>query len=76
MIGLIITLLALILVGSLIYYFRFFNKEKPKVGVKRNNFSEYVKDYAELKLYWTSIAFITVGIVVLIAIGIIELVFD
>jgi heme/copper-type cytochrome/quinol oxidase subunit 2 len=72
---LIIILLILILVGSLIYFFRFRNKEKPKVGLKRNNFSEYVKDYTELKLYWTSIAFIVVGIVVLIAIGIMELAF-
>lgn len=72
---LIILLLILISVGSLIYFFRFRNKEKPKVGVKRNDFSEYLNDYAELKLYWTSIAFIVVGIVVLIGIGIIELVF-
>ena len=72
---LIIILLILILVGSFIYFFRFRNKEKPKVGLKRNNFSEYVKDYTELKLYWTSIAFIVVGIVVLIAIGIMELAF-
>lgn len=75
MIGLIITLLTLILVGSLIYFLRFRNKEKPKVGVKRNNFSEYIKDYGELKLYWGSIALIVFGVIVLIAIGIIELAF-
>ena len=75
MIGLIITLLTLILVGSLIYFLRFRNKEKPKVGVKRNNFSEYIKDYGELKLYWVSIALIVFGVIVLIAIGIIELAF-
>lgn len=75
MIGLIITLLTLILVGSLIYFLRFRNKEKPKVGVKRNNFSEYIKDYGELKLYWGSIALIVFGVIILIAIGIIELAF-
>ena len=75
MIELIITLLTLILVGSLIYFLRFRNKEKPKVGVKRNNFSEYIKDYGELKLYWGSIALIVFGVIVLIAIGIIELAF-
>lgn len=72
---LIITLLVLILVGSIIYFFRFRNKEKPKVKLKRNNYSEYIKDYTELKLYWTSIAFMVVGIVVLIAIAIMELAF-
>jgi hypothetical protein len=70
---LIIILLVLILVGIIIYFFRFRNKEKPKVELKRNNFSEYIKDYTELKLYWTSIAFMVVGIVVLIAIAIMEL---
>jgi hypothetical protein len=75
MIELIITLLILVLVGSLIYFLRFRNKEKPKVGVKRNNFSEYIKDYGELKLYWGSIALIIFGVIVLIAIGIIELAF-
>jgi hypothetical protein len=72
---LIIILLILILVGGLIFFFRFRNKEKPKVGLKRNNFSEYIKDYTELKLYWASIAFMVVGIIVLIAIGIMELAF-
>ena len=71
----ILILLALILVGSIIYFFRYRNKEKPKVGIKRNNFSEYLKDYAELKLYWTSISFIVFGIVVLIAIVIMEFAF-
>ena len=73
--GLIITLLTLILVGSLIYFLRFSNKEKPKVGLKRDNFSEYLKDYSELKLYWGSIALIVIGVVILIAIGIMELAF-
>jgi hypothetical protein len=75
MIGLIIILLTLILVGSLIYFLRFRKKEKPKFGVKRNNFSEYIKDYGELKLYLGSIALIVFGVIVLIAIGIIELAF-
>ena len=75
MIEIILALVSLILVGSLIYFFRYRNKEKPKVGVKRNNFSEYHKDYMELELYWGSICLIVVGVVGLLAIGIIELIF-
>ena len=75
MIELILMLITSILVGSLIYFFRFRNKEKPKVGVKRNNFSEYHKDYMGLDLYWCSICLIFVGVVGLLAIGIIELIF-
>ena len=73
---LIIILLTLILVGSLIYFFIFHNNENPKVGIKRNNFVEYVNDYVKLKLFWGSIALIVVSIVILIAIGIMELVFE
>jgi heme/copper-type cytochrome/quinol oxidase subunit 2 len=75
MIELILMLITSILVGSLIYFFRFRNKEKPQVGVKRNNFSEYYKDYMALELYWSSICLIVVGVVDLLAIGIIELIF-
>ena len=75
MIEIIIILITLILIGSLIYYFRYYKKEKPKVGIKRDNFSEYFNDYIELKLYWTSICFICFGIATLIAIAIIELTF-
>lgn len=75
MIELIITLLTLILLGSLIYFFRYRNKEKPTVGVKRNNPSEYFNDYMELKLYWGSIFLIVFGVIALLAIGIIELAF-
>ena len=75
MIEVIVTLITLILVGSLIYFFRYRNKEKPKVGVKRNNTSEYFKDYVELKLYFGSISLIVIGIVCLLVIGIIELTF-
>ena len=72
----ILILITLILVGSLIYFFRYRNKEKPKVGIKRNNYAEYFKDYAELKLYWGSICLIVFGITILLAIVIIELAFS
>ena len=75
MIELILILLTFILVGCLIYFFQFRNKEKPKVGIKRDNFSEYLKDYTKLKLYWTSIALIVMGVIILIAILILELAF-
>jgi len=68
-------LLTLIFVGGIIYFFRYRNKGKPKVGIKRNNFSEYLKDFTEFQLYWTSLSFIVLGIVVLIAILIVELAF-
>ncbi len=67
--------LIMILIGSYIYITKYKNVEKPKVGIKRNNSSEYFKDYLNLKLYWTSISFIIMGIVILLAILIIELVF-
>lgn len=76
MTGLILTLITSILVGSLIYFFRYRNKEKPKVGVKRNNFSEYHKDYMELQLYWGCICLIFIGVVGLIAIVITEWIFN
>ncbi|RVT77587.1 hypothetical protein EOD40_07230 [Flavobacterium sufflavum] len=69
----ILTLVILILVGSFIYFFRYRNKEKPKVGVKRKDSAEYFKDYMELKLYWGSISLIVIGIIGLLAIGIIEM---
>lgn len=75
MIELILTLITLSLVGTIIYFFRYRNKEKPKVGVKRKNSSEYFKDYRELKLYYGSIFLIVIGIVGLLAIGIIEMIF-
>jgi len=68
--------LAFILIGSLIYYCRFYKKEKPKVGIKRDNLFDYVKDYDVLKLYWTSIGLIVMGCAILLAIGIMDLVFD
>lgn len=73
MIEIILTLVISILVGSLIYCFRYRNKEKPKVGIKRNNSTEYFKDYMELKLYWGTISLIVIGIIGLLAIVIIEM---
>jgi len=69
----IIASIGLILTGITIHFFKFRKKEKPKVGIKRENFSEYFSDYKEIKLYWTSIFFIIVGLCVLITIGILEL---
>jgi hypothetical protein len=43
------------------------------MGIKRDNPSDYLKDYAGLKLYWTSIGFIILGTSVLIALLIIEM---
>ena len=66
----------MIFTGSFIYLFKYKNKEKPKVGIKRDNPSDYFKDYLNLKLYWASIAFIIFGFIILAAILIIELIFN
>ena len=76
MIKLIGVLLAIIIIGLSIYLTRYKGKEKPKVNIKRINPNEYFKDYWNLKLYWTSIFFMIFGIVILIAILIIELTFN
>ncbi|PBJ15986.1 hypothetical protein [Flavobacterium sp. ACN6] len=60
-------------VGAFIYTTRFKGKGMPKVGIKRDNPSDYFKDYYNLKLYLTSIFFIFLGIIILIAIFILEL---
>jgi len=70
---LILMAIGLILIGFTLYFFKFRKNEKPKIGIKRDSFSEYFSDYRELKLYWTSISFIIVGVIILIAIGILEL---
>lgn len=66
----------MIAIGAFIYISKYKNKGKPKIGIKRDKLSEYFKDYIDLKSYWTSIAFIVVGVTILIAILIIELVFS
>jgi hypothetical protein len=76
MIELVIIQLVMIAIGVCIYIIEYRNKEKPKMGIKRDTASDYLKDYARLKLYWTSIAFIVVGISVLIAMLIIEIAFS
>ncbi len=73
---LIILTVGMIALGSFIYFVKFKNKEKPKDGIKRNNPSDYFIDYVNLKLYWTSIAFIVFGVFILIAIIIIEIIFS
>lgn len=66
----------MISLGVIIYTLKYKNKEKPKIGIRRENKSEYVKDYWNLKLYFGSIAFIIIGIVLLIAIILIEFLSD
>ena len=63
----------MIAIGAFIYIYKYKDKEKPKIGIKRDNPSDYFKDYLNLKLYWASISFIVFGIIILIAILIIEL---
>ncbi|MFD1605430.1 hypothetical protein ACFSJW_02425 [Flavobacterium artemisiae] len=70
----ILILLAMIVIGAAIYITRYKGKGKPKVGIKRDNNSEYFKDYINLKLYWTSLGFIFVGISLLLVIVVLELV--
>ncbi|WP_298115384.1 hypothetical protein [Flavobacterium sp.] len=74
MLELIIISITLATLGSIIYFVRYKDKGKPKVGVKRNNNSEYLNNYSELKLYWSSIFLFIFGLTVLIAILIIELI--
>ena len=70
---LIVILICLTLAGCLIYFLKYSNKEKPKSGIKRANFSEYFKDYMDLKLYWGSLFLIILGVVSLLSIIVIEL---
>lgn len=73
----IITLLILMIAsGIFVYTSKYKNQEKPKTGIKREKPSDYFKDYLNLKLYWTSIAFIVFGITILLAILILELIFN
>jgi hypothetical protein len=69
----ILILLAMIVIGVAIYITRYKGKDKPKAGIKRANNSEYFKDYINLKLYWTSLGFIFVGISLLLVIVVLEL---
>lgn len=75
MLQLIIFLLLMNVLALFIYLYKYKGKEKPKVGIKRDNWADYCKDYLNLKLYWTSIGFILIGSIVLIAIIIMELLF-
>ena len=72
---LIAVLVLIAVTGLLIYIIRFKGKEKPIAGIKRENLKEYSKDYWNLKLYWTSIMFMIVGTVSLVAILILEIIF-
>ncbi len=71
MLELIVLSILMILVGC---FMRYKNQKKPRVGIKRNSFGEYLQDYLNLKLYWSSFAFIFVGSAILLAMLIIELV--
>ncbi|WP_427873481.1 hypothetical protein [Flavobacterium sp. MMS24-S5] len=72
----IIILLLMIAIGTFIYIKKYKDNGKPKVGIKRDNYSDYLKDYSNLKLYWASISFIFLGIAMLIAILILEILFN
>ncbi len=72
---LVFVLLIMIAIGSFIYIKKYKNNGKPEAGIKRDNLLDYYKDYSNLKLYWTSISFIVLGVVVLVVILILELVF-
>ncbi|WP_298393767.1 hypothetical protein [Flavobacterium sp.] len=74
MLELITFALIIIAVGSIIYILKYKNKEKPKIGIKRNSSNEYFKDYVNMKLYLTSIFFILLGLIILITILILEIV--
>lgn len=65
----------MIAIGIFIYVTKYKNKEKPKVGIKREKSSDYFKDYLNLKLYLASIIFIVFGVTILLAIIILEIVF-
>lgn len=65
----------MIAIGIFIYVSKYKNKEKPKVGIKREKSSDYFKDYLNLKLYLASIIFIVFGVTILLAIIILEIVF-
>lgn len=64
----------MILIGVTSYVYNYRNKEKPQVGIKRNSFYEYFVDYINLKKYHASIAFMAMGVAILLVIAIIELV--
>lgn len=72
----ILILLAMTVIGAAIYIIRHKDKGKPKAGIKRDNNSEYFQDYINLKLYWTSLGFIFLGVTLLIVILILELIFS
>lgn len=76
MLQLIVVLIIIILTGAVIYILKYKGKEKPRVGIKRDNKSDYLKDYINLKLYWTSILFIVFGSSILLAMLIITYLFS
>ena len=73
---LIFFIIIMIVIGVTIYIFKYKNKEKPKIAIKRNYPSYYFKDYLNLKLYLTQIAYIVFGVIILITILILELFFE
>ncbi len=76
MMQIILILLAMIVIGAAIYITKYKGKGKPKAGIKRDNNSEYFKDYIDLKLYWTSLGFMFLGASLLLVIVVLELVFS
>ncbi len=72
----IIILLLMIAIGAFTYITKYKDNGKPKAGIKRDNFSDYLKDYSNLKSYWNSIFLFFFGIAMLIVILILEIVFS
>ena len=51
MIELVVILLIMFAIGVFVYATKYHSKEKRKVGISRKNYSDYFKDYSNLKLY-------------------------
>lgn len=62
-----------IIIGTTIYTIKFYGKSKPKLGQQRNTLKEYFNDIFNFKLYYQSIIFIVIGVFLLFAFLIIEI---
>lgn len=64
-----------ICVGFFIYRAQYGNKEKPKIGIKRESFKEYFSDYTAFDGYVRTIFMVVFGVIILLAVLILEIVF-
>lgn len=62
-----------IIIGTTIYSTKFYDKNKPKLGQERNTLKEYLNDIFNFKLYFQSIILIVIGVLLLFAFIIIEI---